>query len=113
MLRRVSAPLAAFAATQLRHCVSVVVPNMSESISEGTVAEVLKEKGAFVEEDEVICVIESEKANVEVNAPKAGTLTSVPTAGEVVKVGAQIASIKEGVEGFEFVELDDLLDQVP
>ena len=96
MFRRVAAPVTAFAGCQFRYCVSVLVPNMSESISEGTVGDVLKKSGDFVDEDEVICTIESEKATVEVPAPKAGTLTSVPEAGAVVKVGSQIASIKEG-----------------
>ena len=99
MLRRVCLPLTAAVGSQLRFCLNVVVPTLSESISEGTVAEVLKPVGSTVAEDEVICRIESEKATVDVNAPKAGVLTSVPTAGAVVKVGSTVATIKEGAVG--------------
>ena len=52
----------------------IKVPQVGESITEVTVGNWLKEDGEFVEEDEVICEIESEKATVEVNAEKAGVL---------------------------------------
>jgi 2-oxoglutarate dehydrogenase E2 component (dihydrolipoamide succinyltransferase) len=85
---------------QMRWCISVVVPSLSESISQGSIGEVFKKLGDSVREDEVICTIESEKQTVEVPAPKAGKLTSaVPAPGTVVKVGAQLTTIKEGAAG--------------
>jgi 2-oxoglutarate dehydrogenase E2 component (dihydrolipoamide succinyltransferase) len=103
MLRRVghalSLPVGAAAMAQLRHCISIVVPPLSDSVHQGIVGDVFKKVGDSVQEDEILFTIESEKATVEVNAPKAGKLTSIPEVGATVKVGAQVASIKEGEAG--------------
>lgn len=95
MLRRVttSALLPGFAR---RWCVGVVVPSLSESISEGTVIDVTVAVGDSVEEDGYICKIESEKATVDITAPVSGKLTAVPSNGQVAKVGEEIARVKEG-----------------
>jgi 2-oxoglutarate dehydrogenase E2 component (dihydrolipoamide succinyltransferase) len=103
MLRRVghalSLPVGAAAMAQLRHCISVVVTPFCGSVHEGIIGDVFKKVGDSVKEDEVICNFECEKAIIEINAPKAGKLTSVPEVGAVVKVGSQVASIKEGEAG--------------
>ena len=48
---------------------------MAESITEGTLAAFNKEVGDFVSQDETIATIETDKIDVEVNAPVSGTIT--------------------------------------
>ena len=48
---------------------------MAESITEGTLATFNKEVGDFVSQDETIATIETDKIDVEVNAPVSGTIT--------------------------------------
>ncbi|MEL6184725.1 MAG: 2-oxoglutarate dehydrogenase complex dihydrolipoyllysine-residue succinyltransferase [Myxococcota bacterium] len=67
------------------------VPSAGESITEVTIVEWLKKEGAWVALDETIAVIETDKANVEVNAPIAGVITQIikgegeeATVGEVI-----------------------------
>lgn len=50
---------------------------MGESISEGTIAELLRKEGDAVEEDETIAQIETDKVTVDVKAPAAGKLTKL------------------------------------
>lgn len=51
-----------------------MVPNMGDSITEGTVFELQKNKGDYVDMDEVIAIIETDKVQVELKAEVAGTL---------------------------------------
>ena len=53
----------------------IKVPSVCESVTEVTVAEWLKPIGAFVEVDEPIVLVESDKADMEIPAPASGTLT--------------------------------------
>lgn len=55
----------------------VEIQSMGESISEGTIAEVLKAEGDAVAEDETIAQIETDKVTIDVKAPSAGTLTEL------------------------------------
>ncbi|BGO99465.1 hypothetical protein NBRC10513v2_003562 [Rhodotorula toruloides] len=55
----------------------VKVPSMAESITEGTLKQWLKQKGDYVEADEEVATIETDKIDVAVNAPKAGVLTEL------------------------------------
>lgn len=73
--------------------VDVLVPSIGESITEATVGNWLKEDKAFVDQDEVICELESEKATVEIVAEEAGVLNIKVAEGEIIKIGAVIASI--------------------
>lgn len=73
--------------------VDVVIPSIGESVTEATVGTWLKDDGEFVEEDEVICEVESEKATIEVVAEKAGILSLKIKEGEIVSIGAVIAQI--------------------
>ncbi len=52
--------------------VAVKIPEVGESISEVAIGEWLKHEGDFVERDEDVVVIETDKATVEVPAPEAG-----------------------------------------
>ncbi|KAI5958851.1 KGD2 [Candida theae] len=75
----------------------VKVPDMAESITEGTLAAFNKEVGDFVNLDETIATIETDKIDVEVNAPVSGTITKFLVDVEAtVEVGQEIAEIEEG-----------------
>ncbi|MEO7564702.1 MAG: 2-oxoglutarate dehydrogenase complex dihydrolipoyllysine-residue succinyltransferase [Sphingomicrobium sp.] len=79
---------------------NVKVPALGESITEGTLAEWLKQPGDTVAQDEPIASLETDKVNVEVPSPIAGVLTKqLVKAGETVAVGADIAVIDAGAAG--------------
>lgn len=71
----------------------IKVPAVGESISEATIGEWTKKSGEFVKRDEVILLLETDKASVEVVAPNDGVLTTTAKAGDVVKIGAVVAYI--------------------
>ncbi|MES2964520.1 MAG: 2-oxoglutarate dehydrogenase complex dihydrolipoyllysine-residue succinyltransferase [Bdellovibrionota bacterium] len=76
----------------------IKVPAVGESISEATIGEWTKKSGEFVKRDEIILLLETDKASVEVVAPNDGVLTTMAKPGEVVKIGAVVAAIDtEGV----------------
>lgn len=76
----------------------IKVPAVGESISEATIGEWAKKSGEFVKRDEVILLLETDKASVEVVAPVDGVLTTTAKPGDTVKIGAVVASIDtEGV----------------
>lgn len=75
----------------------VRVPPMAESISEGTLSRFNKAVGDFIEADEEIASIETDKIDVSVNAPEAGVVTRLLVAeGDVVAVDQEIAEIGFG-----------------
>uniref|UniRef100_K3WYH9 Dihydrolipoamide acetyltransferase component of pyruvate dehydrogenase complex n=1 Tax=Globisporangium ultimum (strain ATCC 200006 / CBS 805.95 / DAOM BR144) TaxID=431595 RepID=K3WYH9_GLOUD len=70
---------------------TVNVPSMGDSISEGTVVTIFKNVGDYVNADEPVLIVETDKVSVDVNAPFAGKVTSVLTKlDEVVQVGAPL-----------------------
>src|SRR5690348_8622200 len=75
--------------------IDVKVPTVGESISEVTLLKWVKEDGQYVDRDEVIAELESEKATFEVNAEKAGTLKQTAKEGDTLKIGDVLASIDE------------------
>lgn len=77
----------------------IKVPELAESITEGTVASWLKQPGDHVEKGEAIVELETDKVNIEVPSDEAGTLTEVMAAeGDTVRVGETIAVISAGGE---------------
>lgn len=75
--------------------VDVLMPQMGESITEGTVAKWLKKPGEKVERDETILEITTEKIDSEIPAPRSGVLEEIVVQeGETVKVGAVLARIE-------------------
>ena len=77
--------------------IPVIMPQLGESVAEGTVIEWLKQEGDRVQRDEVILAISTEKVDVEVPAPASGVLSRILVrAGEVVPVGSTLAFITEG-----------------
>lgn len=71
----------------------VKVPSVGESISEVTIARWNKKEGDYVEMDELLCELESDKATFELNAESAGTLSIKAAEGDTIKVGDLIATI--------------------
>jgi 2-oxoglutarate dehydrogenase E2 component (dihydrolipoamide succinyltransferase) len=75
--------------------IDIKVPTVGESINEVTLIKWLKNDGAYVERDEVIAELESEKATFEVNAEKAGVLKTVGKEGDTLNIGDVLAQIDE------------------
>ncbi|HEV3414738.1 MAG TPA: 2-oxoglutarate dehydrogenase complex dihydrolipoyllysine-residue succinyltransferase [Puia sp.] len=75
--------------------IDIKVPTVGESINEVTLVKWLKNEGQFVDRDEVLAELESEKATFEVNAEKAGTLNRVGKEGDTLKIGDVLARIDE------------------
>lgn len=73
----------------------IKVPQVGESITEVTIASWLKKEGDFVEMDEVLCELESEKATFELNAEAAGVLHIKAQEGETIEIGATVCLIEE------------------
>jgi 2-oxoglutarate dehydrogenase E2 component (dihydrolipoamide succinyltransferase) len=75
--------------------VDIKVPTVGESISEVTLLKWVKNDGEYVDRDEVIAELESEKATFEVNAEKAGVLKIQAKEGDTLKIGDQLATIDD------------------
>jgi len=76
--------------------IDIKVPTVGESISEVTLLKWTKKDGEYVERDEVIAELESEKATFEVNAEQAGVLKlGSITEGDTIKIGDLLASIDD------------------
>src|SRR6187551_1849361 len=75
--------------------IDIKVPTVGESINEVTLIKWLKNDGDYVERDEVIAELESEKATFEVNAEKAGVLKTVGKEGDTLNIGDTLAQIDE------------------
>lgn len=75
--------------------IEIKVPTVGESINEVTLLKWNKQDGEYVERDEVIAELESEKATFEVNAEQAGTLKTAAKEGDTLKIGDLLASIDE------------------
>jgi 2-oxoglutarate dehydrogenase E2 component (dihydrolipoamide succinyltransferase) len=75
--------------------IDIKVPTVGESISEVTLLRWVKNNGDYVDRDEVIAELESEKATFEVNAEQAGTLNQSAKEGDTLKIGDVVATIDE------------------
>ena len=75
----------------------VKVPELAESITEGTIAEWLKQVGDSVDKGEAILELETDKVNVEVVSEEAGVLQeTLANEGDTVEVGQAVAVVGEG-----------------
>ncbi|HEX9548067.1 MAG TPA: 2-oxo acid dehydrogenase subunit E2, partial [Acidimicrobiales bacterium] len=78
----------------------VTLPEMGESVTEGTVAKWLKQPGDPVREGEALVEVTTDKVDAEVPAPATGTLTRIlAEAGKTIAVGAPLAEIAVGADG--------------
>ena len=79
---------------------SVTLPELGESVTEGTVTRWLKQEGDRVEVDEPLLEISTDKVDTEVPSPVAGTLLRiVAREDETVEVGGELAVIDDGSGG--------------
>jgi len=69
------------------------IPTVGESITEVVVAGWMKQDGDYVEMDEVLCELESDKATFELNAEAAGVLKIKAKEGDTLEIGAVICEI--------------------
>ena len=99
--------------------IEVPMPQMGESITEGTVSKWLKEVGQSVDRDEPILEISTDKVDAEIPAPAAGTIVSIEVQeGETVEVGTVVAYIDtegalSGNGGAPAAEVPPVASQVP
>jgi 2-oxoglutarate dehydrogenase E2 component (dihydrolipoamide succinyltransferase) len=77
--------------------VEVRIPQLGESVTEGTIARWLKQNGDVVEAEEPVLELETDKATMEIPAGASGQLSIVEPQGAVVHVGTVVARITEGV----------------
>ncbi|MFE7959012.1 biotin/lipoyl-containing protein, partial [Streptomyces sp. NPDC057413] len=77
--------------------VSVTLPALGESVTEGTVTRWLKAEGERVEADEPLLEVSTDKVDTEIPSPASGVLASIKVAeDETVEVGAELAVIDDG-----------------
>ena len=87
-------PKAELAAPQVLGGIDVVMPQMGESIFEGTITQWLKKLGDAVEKDEPLFEISTDKVDAEIPAPVAGILTAIKApAGATVQINTVVAVI--------------------
>src|SRR5256885_13922565 len=78
----------------------VPLPEMGESVTEGTVAKWLKQPGDPVREGEALVEVTTDKVDAEVPAPASGKLVKIlANAGQTISVGAPLAEIEVGADG--------------
>lgn len=73
--------------------IEIKIPTIGESITEVTLSSWLKEDGEYVNEGDVICEIESDKATVELPAESSGVLKIMAQEGDELAIGAVIAHL--------------------
>src|SRR3954454_5587126 len=77
--------------------VSVTMPRLGESVSEGTVTRWLKKEGDQVEADEPLLEVSTDKVDTEIPSPAAGVLKAIKVGeDETVEVGSELAVIDDG-----------------
>ncbi len=81
--------------TTFHTMIDIKVPAVGESISEVTLVKWLKKEGSYVNRDEVLCELESEKATFELNAEQAGILHIKAEEGVTLNIGDLACSIDE------------------
>ena len=80
--------------------VSVTMPRLGESVSEGTGTRWLKQEGDQVEADEPLLEVSTDKVDTEIPSPASGTLSSIKVQeDETVEVGVELATIDDGSGG--------------
>ncbi|MFT8979332.1 dihydrolipoyllysine-residue succinyltransferase [Gluconobacter oxydans] len=78
--------------------VEIRVPALGESLTTATVARWLKKSGAYVQHDETIVELETDKVSVEVTAPSAGRLEDCVAVGTEVEIGGLLGAVDETAE---------------
>ncbi len=76
----------------------IVIPALGESISEAVIASWLKEDGDYVEQDEDLVELETDKVTMPLPSPASGVLKRSVSEGDTVEVGASIGSLDESAK---------------
>jgi 2-oxoglutarate dehydrogenase E2 component (dihydrolipoamide succinyltransferase) len=84
--------------------IEIKVPSIGESITEVTLVKWIKNDGDWVDRDEVIAELESEKATFEINAEKAGILKTIAKEGDTLKIGQVACTIDDTAKKPETAE---------
>jgi pyruvate dehydrogenase E2 component (dihydrolipoamide acetyltransferase) len=83
----------------------VLMPQLGETVTEGTIATWHKRAGEHVEADEIVCDVETDKVSMEIPSPGAGTIKSILVEeGRTVDVGTVLAIIESAEAGSGGVE---------
>ncbi len=94
--------------------VEVTMPQMGDSVSEGTVLEWHKQEGDNVAEDEVLVEISTDKVDAEVPSPAAGTVAKIHAAeGDTISVGAVLAEISPNGDTPAAPPKDEVAEEAP
>ncbi len=89
--------------------VSVTMPRLGESVTEGTVTRWLKKEGERVEVDEPLLEVSTDKVDTEIPSPAAGILTSIKVQeDETVEVGVELAVIGDAAEAPDVPDVPDV-----
>ncbi len=75
--------------------IEIKIPTVGESINEVTLVKWIVPNGTYVQRDEILCELESEKATFELNAEQAGVLTHIANEGDTLAIGDLACSIDE------------------
>jgi 2-oxoglutarate dehydrogenase E2 component (dihydrolipoamide succinyltransferase) len=94
-----AAPAVAIAPAATGQVLEMKVPNVGESIAEVTIGNWNKKDGDFVNQDELLCEIESDKATFELTAEASGVLSIIAAAGTTLAIGAPICKIAVATGG--------------
>jgi 2-oxoglutarate dehydrogenase E2 component (dihydrolipoamide succinyltransferase) len=77
--------------------VEIVMPQMGVSVAEGTIVEWSKRPGDWVERDETVCLVTTDKIDVEIPSPAAGRMAKILVEpGDTVDVGTPLAELDAG-----------------
>lgn len=79
--------------------IEMKVPSPGESITEVVIARWLKKDGEYVEKDEEIAEVDSDKATLTINAEESGAIKLLAAEGDTVKIGQVVCSIDTSVKG--------------
>ena len=73
----------------------IVIPTVGESVTSGVISTWLKADGDYVERDETVLELETDKVTMEITAPAAGSLKRIAAEGDEVEVGAVVGAVDE------------------
>ncbi len=79
--------------------IEMKVPSPGESITEVVIARWLKKEGDYVEKDEEVAEVDSDKATLTINAEDSGVIKLIASEGDTVKVGQVVCTIDNSVKG--------------
>jgi 2-oxoglutarate dehydrogenase E2 component (dihydrolipoamide succinyltransferase) len=85
--------------------IEMKVPSPGESITEVVIARWLKKDGEYVEKDEEVAEVDSDKATLTINAEESGAIKLLAAEGDTVKVGQVVCSIDTSVKGEKKAEV--------